>query len=68
MDYIYVDNSNLYIEGRRVSAVAQGLADNIGQTMQVGILDHGYSIGFGKLHEFVCGTDKTQIKRSAVRF
>ena len=30
MDYIYVDNSNLYIEGRRVSAVAQGLANNIG--------------------------------------
>ena len=41
MDYIYVDNSNLYIEGRRVSAVAQGLAANIREAMDYGILDHG---------------------------
>ncbi len=66
MDYIYVDNSNLYIEGRRVSAVAQGLADNIVQAMNDGILDHGYTVSFGKLHEFVCGTDKKQIKRAAL--
>ena len=66
MDYIYVDNSNLYIEGRRVSAVAQGLADDIIHAMNDGILDHGYTISFGKLHEFVCGTDKRQIKRAAL--
>lgn len=66
MDYIYVDNSNLYIEGRRVSAVAQGLADNIVEAMQLGILDHGYTISFGKLHEFVCGKDNNQIKRAAL--
>jgi hypothetical protein len=28
-DYIYVDNSNLYIEGKRVSAVENSLAMNI---------------------------------------
>ena len=28
-DYIYVDNSNLYIEGRRVAAVQHGLAPTI---------------------------------------
>jgi uncharacterized LabA/DUF88 family protein len=66
MDYIYVDNSNLYIEGRRVSAVAQGLASNIVQAMNDGILDHGYTVSFGKLHEFLCGTDKAQIKRAAL--
>lgn len=41
MDYICVDNSNLYIEGRRVSAVAQGLAANIRDAMDYGIFDHG---------------------------
>ena len=66
MDYIYVDNSNLYIEGRRASAVAHGLAGNIVQAMNDGILDHGYTISFGKLHEFLCGKDKRQIKRAAL--
>ncbi|MGE0582852.1 MAG: NYN domain-containing protein [Steroidobacteraceae bacterium] len=66
MDYIYIDNSNLYIEGRRVSAVAQRLAPSIIQAMNEGIFDHGYTISFGKLHEFLCGTDKKQIKRAAL--
>jgi len=66
MDYIYVDNSNLYIEGRRTSAVQQGLADNIVEAMNDGVLDHAYIISFGKLHEFLCGPDKRQIKRAAL--
>jgi uncharacterized LabA/DUF88 family protein len=65
-DYVYVDNSNLYIEGRRVSAVQQGLATNIREAMNDGILDHGYTISFGKLHEFLCGTNKRSIKRAAL--
>jgi uncharacterized LabA/DUF88 family protein len=66
MDYIYVDNSNLYIEGRRVSAVAQGLAANIREAMDYGILDHGYTISFGRLHEFLTGQDLSKIKRAAL--
>jgi hypothetical protein len=66
MDFIYVDNSNLYIEGRRVSAVKRKLAKNITQAMQNDILDQGYIISFGKLHQFLCGHDKRQIKRAAL--
>lgn len=66
MDYIYVDNSNLYIEGRRVSAVATGLAPNIIEAMNSGTLDHGYTISFGKLHEFLTGNDLSKIKRAAL--
>lgn len=66
MDYIYVDNSNLYIEGRRVSAVAQRLATNINEAMNNGVFDHGYTISFGKLHEFLCGQDQRHIKRVAL--
>ncbi len=66
MEYVYVDNSNLYIEGRRVSAVRTGLADNIIQAMNDRILDHGYTISFGKLHEFLTGNDLSQIKRVAL--
>jgi hypothetical protein len=65
-DYVYVDNSNLYIEGRRVAAVQQGLAENIQEAMAEGILDQGYTISFGKLHEFLCGQDKREIKRVAL--
>jgi uncharacterized LabA/DUF88 family protein len=66
VDYVYVDNSNLYIEGRRVSAVANKLAGDIYEAMNEGILDHGYTISFGKLHEFLCGTDKRTIRRAAL--
>lgn len=65
-DYIYVDNSNLYIEGRRASAVAQGLAADMHEAMREGIFDHGYTISFGKLHEFLCGSNKRDIKRAAL--
>lgn len=65
-DYIYVDNSNLYIEGRRVSAVAQKLAESIVEAMRDGTFDHGYTIGFGKLYQFLCGKNKREIKRVAL--
>lgn len=65
-DYIYVDNSNLYIEGRRVSAVNTGLASTIVEAMRLGILDHGYTISFGKLHQFLTGDDLSKIKRAAL--
>ncbi|RUV18027.1 NYN domain-containing protein [Mesorhizobium sp. M7A.F.Ca.MR.245.00.0.0] len=66
MDYVYVDNSNLYIEGRRVSAVKQGLAKDIKEAMNNGVLDQGYQISFGKLHEFLFGQNNRQIKRAAL--
>jgi uncharacterized LabA/DUF88 family protein len=65
-DFIYVDNSNLFIEGKRVSAVARGLAMNIYEAMNYRILDYDYTLSFGRLHEFVAGTDKTQIARAVL--
>lgn len=65
-DYIYIDDSNLYIEGRRVSAVAKGLAQNINDAMNLGILDQAYTIGFGALHEFLTGGDLGGIRRVAL--
>lgn len=59
--YTYVDNSNLYIEGCRVSAVKKSLATNIIHAMDNGILDYGWRIDYGRLHEFLCGTEKSEI-------
>jgi len=64
--FIYVDNSNLFIEGKRVSAVVRGLAMNIYDAMTNRIIDYDYTISFGRLHEFVVGTDQTQIARAVL--
>ena len=55
--YTYVDNSNLYIEGCRVSAVQKGLAKTIDDAMKSGVLDHSWKIDYGKLYAYVCGKD-----------
>jgi len=54
-NYTYVDNSNVFIEGQRVSAVRQKLAQNIVEAMSQGIIDHSWRIDYGKLHSIVCG-------------
>ena len=63
--YVYVDNSNIWIEGKRVSAVRKGLVTNISQAITKGILDRSWSYDFGRLYKAVC-PDEAQIGRSAL--
>lgn len=63
-EFIYVDNSNVFIEGKRVKAVKTGLALNIYDAFENGILDQNYRLDFGKLHAFVAGDDPSNIKRA----
>jgi uncharacterized LabA/DUF88 family protein len=65
-DFIYVDNSNLFIEGKRVSAVVRGQASNIVEAMSERILDLDYTLSFGRLHEFIAGADKTEVGRAVL--
>lgn len=62
-ELVYVDNSNVFIEGKRVKAVESGLAMNIYDAMNNRILDNSYKIDFGRLHYFIAGDDRTKIKR-----
>ena len=62
-ELVYVDNSNVFIEGQRAKAVATGAAMSIHDAMRNGILEHSYKIDFGKLHDFIAGIDKKAIKR-----
>ncbi|MYC68918.1 MAG: NYN domain-containing protein [Acidobacteriia bacterium] len=62
-ELVYVDNSNLFIEGRRVKAVDTGAANNIYDAMNNRILDMRYKIDFGKLHSLLAGDDMSAIKR-----
>jgi hypothetical protein len=55
--YSYIDNSNFYIEGCRVSAVQKGMAKNIYEAMDQLIVDHTWNPDYGKPYEFICGQD-----------
>jgi uncharacterized LabA/DUF88 family protein len=59
--FTYVDNSNVYIEGSRVSAVRRGMAPSIYDAMNNNIVDRAWKMDYGRLHQFLCGTDKAEI-------
>lgn len=63
-DWIYVDNSNVFIEGQRVSAVAKGMALSIYDALDNRILDHEYRMSFGKLYRFVAGDNRADTARA----
>lgn len=60
LTYTYVDNSNVFIEGQRVSAVQQGMAKDIFDATARNISDHGWNLDYGKLHTLICG-DKSEV-------
>src|SRR6266446_2464780 len=63
--YLYVDNSNVWIEGMHVSAVAKGLAPDIRTAQEQKICDHGWSYDFGKLLKFA-GGEREDIGRAVL--
>ena len=63
--FVYVDNSNVWIEGQRASAVAKGMAPDIYTAMNQDMKDFGWSYDFGRLYELACPADE-KIGRSAL--
>jgi hypothetical protein len=45
----YIDGSNLFIEARKVSAVARGWARSLAEVNQQGQIDFGYRLDFHRL-------------------
>lgn len=56
--YTYVDNSNVYIEGKKVSAVRKGLARDVDEATERHLYDRDWQIDYGRLHALVCGKQK----------
>lgn len=54
-NHLYVDNSNFWIEGMRVSAVKLGLAPDLRAASNDNIVDPSYRVDFGKLLEYAGG-------------
>lgn len=63
--FVYVDNSNLWIEGMHISAVSKGMASDLSEAMTKRITDQSWSYDFGKLYEVIC-PESEQIGRSSL--
>ena len=48
-EFVYVDNSNVWIEGKRVAAVKKGVVFNIEDAIRYNVLDHSYRLDFGRM-------------------
>ncbi|PZP60809.1 MAG: NYN domain-containing protein [Pseudoxanthomonas spadix] len=59
MNFTYVDNSNVFLEGRRASAVAKKLqgAETYIDAMNNKVLDMAWNLDYGRLHQFACGDE-----------
>jgi uncharacterized LabA/DUF88 family protein len=65
MNFLYVDNSNVWIEGMHVAAVENGIAPTIWDAMENRICDYTWKMDFGKLYQFA-GGDKKDVKRAVL--
>lgn len=54
-NFLYVDNSNVWIEGMHVAAVESGMAPDIWTAQQAKICDNSWKLDFGRLLEFAGG-------------
>lgn len=63
---IYVDNSNVWIEGKYHSAVAKGMVADVYQAHDHKICDMPWAYDFGKLLSIVCDGDVSDIKRAVL--
>ncbi len=50
-----MDNSNVFIEAQRVSAVKEGMALDIYDAMERRAFNWKYKLDYGKLYEYLCG-------------
>ncbi|HBO5663972.1 TPA: NYN domain-containing protein [Pseudomonas aeruginosa] len=62
---VYVDNSNVWIEGMHVAAFQNGMAPSVWDAVQNRICDHGWKIDFGKLFDFA-GGDRANVRKAAL--
>lgn len=58
-NFVYIDNSNVWIEGKKVSAGREGLAVDIDEANERKMSDYSWRIDFGKLFNFVGGDSCT---------
>lgn len=61
LSYTYIDNSNVFIEGQRVSAINEGMAVDLYDSFERRVFNFSYKLDYGKLYEYLCGDDKRKV-------
>lgn len=56
-NFLYVDNSNLWIEGMHVAAVDAGLVRDVSTAHERRICDYSWKLDFSRLYEFAGGAN-----------
>lgn len=64
-NFLYVDNSNVWIEGMHVAAVENGHAPSIWDAQKNSICDYSWKLDFGKLYQFA-GGDRKEVGRAVL--
>ena len=65
-EYVYVDNSNVFIEGKRIAAIRRGKARNLAHANRADILDASFRLDFGELYDFVAEHNPGKIARAVL--
>lgn len=65
-EFIYVDNSNVFIEGKRIAAVRRGKAANIKQANEKHIEDNSFRLDFGELYDFISENNPNKVARAVL--
>ena len=65
-EFIYVDNSNVFIEGKRIAAAQNGKARNAAEACDKDITDHSFRLDFGELYDFVAEHNPKKVARAVL--
>lgn len=62
---LYVDNSNVWIEGLHVAAFASGMVPDVWTAVQNRVCDYNWKLDFGKLFHFA-GGERKEVRRACL--
>ena len=65
-EFVYVDNSNVFIEGKRIAAVLNGKARNTAHANGNDVSEHSFRLDFGELYDFVAEQNPEKIARAVL--
>lgn len=65
-EFIYVDNSNVFIEGKRIAAVQNGKAKNAAHANERDISEPSFRLDFGELYDFVAENNPNKVARAVL--
>ena len=63
-EFIYIDNSNIFIEGKRIAAIRNGKAKSVAHANANDITDHNFRLDFGELYDFVAENNPEKVARA----